>query len=329
MSPDDLTPRKIVEKLDQYIIGQTRGQTRRGDCAQEPLAAPECLEGAGGGDLPEEHHHDRAHRRGQDGDRPQAREAGQLAVHQGRGVEVHRGGLCGAGRRVDGPRSGGTRDRHGQIGGAEPRPDKGRGAGGRPAPGYPPPAEAGGEEGDGDDPRRKRDDDRSGVRPGAGYDPREAPAPPPRGEAGRAFRRDRDDRGPERADGRDLLLRRDGGYGAQRQGHAGKHLPAEEEKAAGEGSRGAGDPGRGGGAAARGHGKGEQDGHRAGRAVGDRVPRRDRQDRRGRRDARPGRLAGGGAEGPAADRRGIQREHPLRDGAGPTTSSSSQRGPSR
>ena len=56
-------------------------------------------------------------------------------------------------------------------------------------------------------------------------------------------------------------------------------------------------------------------GHPARRAVGHRLPRRDRQDRRPRGHARPRRLARGRAARPAADRRGLDGQHEVRHGA--------------
>ena len=65
----------------------------------------------------------------------------------------------------------------------------------------------------------------------------------------------------------------------------------------------------------------------AGRGIGHRLPRRDRQDRRRRRSAHgPGRLAPGRAARPAADRRGDDGQHQVRPGARPTTSCSSPPG---
>jgi ATP-dependent HslUV protease ATP-binding subunit HslU len=51
------------------------------------------------------------------------------------------------------------------------------------------------------------------------------------------------------------------------------------------------------------------------RAVGHRLPGRDRQDHRPRGHARPGRVARGRAARPPADRRGLDRQHEVRPGA--------------
>ena len=98
------TPREIVSELDRYIVGQARGEARGRHRAAQSLAPPAGAGGAARRDRAEEHHHDRADRRREDGDRAAAGEAGPGAVHQGRGVEVHRGRLRRARRRVDRPR---------------------------------------------------------------------------------------------------------------------------------------------------------------------------------------------------------------------------------
>ena len=80
------------------------GEARRRDRAAQPHAAAQALAGDGRRSGAEEHPDDRADRRGQDGNRAPSGEAGAVAVHQGRGVEVHRGGLRRPRRRVDDPR---------------------------------------------------------------------------------------------------------------------------------------------------------------------------------------------------------------------------------
>ena len=109
---EELTPRQIVAELDRYIIGQQR--------PSGPWPSP-CATGGGAAgarrdarrDRAEEHHHDRADRRGEDRDRPAAGPAGRSAVHQGRGVEVHRGRLRRPRRGVDDPRPAGAGGQHG------------------------------------------------------------------------------------------------------------------------------------------------------------------------------------------------------------------------
>jgi len=110
------------------------GQEGRGDRAAQPLEASECPAGPARRDRPEEHHHDRPYGRRQDGDRPEAREAGQLAVSQDRGLEVHRSGLRGARCGLHDPRSHGDRRGHGEAGGDGERPGKGEGDGRGPRP---------------------------------------------------------------------------------------------------------------------------------------------------------------------------------------------------
>ena len=119
----DLTPRQIVAELDRYIVGQAdakkavaialRNRWRR-------QRAPECDPRR---DLAEQHHPHRSDRRRQDGDRAPAREARRRAVHQGRGVEVHRGRLRRPRRGGDGARPRRERDRHG----AQRARERGRG----------------------------------------------------------------------------------------------------------------------------------------------------------------------------------------------------------
>ena len=90
-----------------------QGQARGGDRAPQPDSPAAAPAGDGRGSHAEEHPDDRADRRRQDGDRAAARAAGAVAVHQGRGVEVHRGRLRRPRRRVDGARPGRARRRHG------------------------------------------------------------------------------------------------------------------------------------------------------------------------------------------------------------------------
>src|SRR5213080_3431591 len=101
---EELPPRKIVAELDRYIVGQEVAK-KAVAIDPQPLAP---LPGAGGHprrDPSQQHHHDRAHGGGEDRDRAPARAPRRRAVPQGRGVEVHRGRLRGARRRVDGARA--------------------------------------------------------------------------------------------------------------------------------------------------------------------------------------------------------------------------------
>ena len=123
----DLTPKADRRGTGPLHRRPGPGQARRGHRPAQPHAPAEALAGDGRRGAAQEHPDDRAHRRGQDRDRPTSGPAGRLAVHQGRGVEVHRGGLRRTGRGVDGPRSGGDRHRHGPPGATRPGPRPGRG----------------------------------------------------------------------------------------------------------------------------------------------------------------------------------------------------------
>ncbi len=118
---ETMTPREIVAELDKYIIGQRAAKRAvaialRNRWRRQKLA-PELARGS----RAEEHPDDRPDRRRQDGDRAAAGPAGAVALPQGRGVEVHRGGLRRPRRRVDGPRPGRDRHRHGPRGARSPR----------------------------------------------------------------------------------------------------------------------------------------------------------------------------------------------------------------
>ena len=110
---EELPPRQIVAELDRYIVGQDAGQEGRRDRDPQPLAPGAGARRDPRRDHPQQHHPDRPHRRRQDRDRPPPGPAGRRAVRQGRSLEVHRGGLRRARRRVDGARPGGRRDQHG------------------------------------------------------------------------------------------------------------------------------------------------------------------------------------------------------------------------
>ena len=87
-----------------------RRQARRRHRAAQPLAAPAARRQAARGGAAEEHPDDRADRRRQDRDFAAAGAARRRAVHQGRGDQIHRGGLCRPRRRADRARPG--RGRH-------------------------------------------------------------------------------------------------------------------------------------------------------------------------------------------------------------------------
>ena len=90
----DLTPREIVSELDRFIIGQRdakravavalRNRWRRkqlaDDLREEVYPKNILMIGPTG--------------RRQDRDQPPPGQAGQGTVHQGRGHEIHRGGVC-------------------------------------------------------------------------------------------------------------------------------------------------------------------------------------------------------------------------------------------
>jgi ATP-dependent protease Clp ATPase subunit len=101
-----LTPREIVTELDKYVIGQAKAKRAvaialRNRLRRQRLSA----------DIADEVTPKNILMIG-----PSARATGALAVHQGRGVEVHGGRLCRPRRRIDGPRSRGARRRHGARG---------------------------------------------------------------------------------------------------------------------------------------------------------------------------------------------------------------------
>ena len=96
---------------------QEGGRHRRA----EPLAPGPGARRHPGRDHPLQHHHDRPDRRRENRGGPPARPAQRRAVHQGRGLQVHRGGLRRPRRRIDGARPGGRRHQHG--------PDRARGRG--------------------------------------------------------------------------------------------------------------------------------------------------------------------------------------------------------
>ena len=109
-----MTPQEIVSELDRHIVGQQPGQAGRGHRHAQPLAAPAGRREAAWRDHAQEHPDDRPHRRRQDRDRAPPGQAGRCALHQGRGDQVHRGGLCRQGRGLDHPRP----DRHRRQAGA-------------------------------------------------------------------------------------------------------------------------------------------------------------------------------------------------------------------
>ena len=108
--PHAAADRRRARPLHRRAGRREEGRRHR---AAQPLAAPAGARGDPRRDLAEQHHPHRPDRRRQDRDRAPAREARRRAVHQGRGVQVHRGRLRRPRRRVDGARSRRQRDRHG------------------------------------------------------------------------------------------------------------------------------------------------------------------------------------------------------------------------
>ena len=104
MTPTTLTPREIVSELDRYIVGQRNAKRAVAIALRNRWRRQQVRRRAARRDRAEEHHHDRPHRRRQDRDRAPPGEAGAGAVHQGRGLQVHRGRLRRPRRRVDDPR---------------------------------------------------------------------------------------------------------------------------------------------------------------------------------------------------------------------------------
>jgi len=101
----EMTPREIVALLDQHIIGQDDAKRAVRRRHPQPLAMAAASARDPQGSDPQKHHHDRAHRGGEDGNHPPAGEAHQRAVYQGGGHQVHRGRLSRARRREHRPRT--------------------------------------------------------------------------------------------------------------------------------------------------------------------------------------------------------------------------------
>ena len=112
MTANAFSPREIVSELDRYIVGQhdakravaiaLRNRWRRQQLSRSPAR----------GGAAEEHPDDRPDRRRQDRDRAPPRPARPGAFPQGRGDQVHRGGLCRPRCRADRARPGRDRHRH-------------------------------------------------------------------------------------------------------------------------------------------------------------------------------------------------------------------------
>ena len=105
--------RQIVAELDRYIVGQDAAKKAVAIAVRNRWRRAQAPDDIRDEITPVQHHHDRPHRRREDGGRAPAGAAGRRALPQGRGLEVHRGGLRGPRRRVDGARPGRCRDQHG------------------------------------------------------------------------------------------------------------------------------------------------------------------------------------------------------------------------
>ena len=77
---DELTPREIVAELDKYVVGQKDAKRAVAIALRNRMRRQKLHARTGGRDHAQEHHHDRPHRRGQDGNRAPPGQAGQLAV---------------------------------------------------------------------------------------------------------------------------------------------------------------------------------------------------------------------------------------------------------
>ena len=115
---DELTPREIVRELDKHVIGQADAKRAVAIALRNRIRRQKLRARNGRRGDAQEHPHDRPHRRRQDRARAAPGEAGQFAVPEGGGQQVHRSGLRGPRRGIDDPRPGGYRDRHGARGAA-------------------------------------------------------------------------------------------------------------------------------------------------------------------------------------------------------------------
>src|ERR1035438_1866142 len=111
-------PRRAHPPRNRARAGQARGgagrrQARGGHRAAQPHSPPETAARDGRRGDAQEHPHDRSHRRRQDRDRAASGAAGQFAVPEGGGQQVHRSRLRGPRRGIHDPRPGGYRHRHG------------------------------------------------------------------------------------------------------------------------------------------------------------------------------------------------------------------------
>ena len=111
MRMTDFSPREIVSELDRFIVGQADAKRAVSIALRNRWRRLQLTGSLARGGAAEKHPDDRADRRRQDRDRAAAGEAGQRALHQGRGHQVHRSRLCRPRRRADHPRPRRGRDR--------------------------------------------------------------------------------------------------------------------------------------------------------------------------------------------------------------------------
>ena len=95
---DNLTPRKIVEELDKYIIGQHRAKKAVAIALRNRWRrlqlSPELKDEV----LPKKYNHDRADRSRKNRDCKTSCKACTCSVSEDRSHQVYRGGLCRQGR---------------------------------------------------------------------------------------------------------------------------------------------------------------------------------------------------------------------------------------
>jgi len=81
------TPREIVSELDKYIVGQNNAKRSVAIALRNRWRRQQVPRDLRDEIAPQEHHHDRPHRCGENGDCEKAGKAGQFAVSQDRSHE--------------------------------------------------------------------------------------------------------------------------------------------------------------------------------------------------------------------------------------------------
>ena len=112
-STEALTPRQIVDRARPPRRRAAQGEARRRHRAPQPAAPPEAAEGAAEDVAPKNIIMIGPTGVGKTEIARRLAQAGAVAVPESRGVEVHRGRLRRARRRVDGARPGGAGHHHG------------------------------------------------------------------------------------------------------------------------------------------------------------------------------------------------------------------------